>query len=239
MKRRDTIIVAVLVNVSLLIVLFVTATKPKKRLVDTLSSALAGQEGLHTTQVFDLDPKIPLTHNNILQQFSEATPIVLPEASYQEKASSLEEVKFTQHLSNQTTTEVRQDRMNLSPQGPVEKNKEMEEFITIIVKKGDFLERIAKANGTTVANLIKINQLPTTQLKIGQVLKVPAFSHSNNVDMQKSFSGEEEFYIVKEGDSPWTIALRHKMKLEELLQLNDLDEYKARRLKPGDQLRIR
>ncbi len=235
MKRKDTIIVAILVNVSLLIVLFVTATKPKskKNLIEGLSTSLSSQEDLHASQVFDLDPKIPLTHNNLLQQFAETAPIVLPEVSYQDKDSNVEEIKVNQNLSNQVSVEKSQDKTNSHCQSI------SEDFVTIIVKKGDFLEKIAKANNTTVANLIKINQLTTTQLKIGQVLKVPSSSLSTNIEAKRSLNNQEEFYIVKEGDSPWTIALRHKMKLEELLQLNDLDEYKARRLKPGDQLRIR
>lgn len=234
MKRRDTIIVAVLVNVSLLIVLFITATKPngKKRLIESLPATLASQEGLHAPQVFDVDPKIPLTHNNLLQQFAETAPIVLPEVSYQDKNSEIDENKTIQSLPNQVLVEKPQDKV-ISPHVVPS-----EDFINVIVKKGDFLEKIAKANNTTVATLIKINQLTTTQLKIGQVLKVPS-SNQSNVEEVKTLNDQEEFYIVKEGDSPWIIALRHKMKLEDLLQLNDLDEYKARRLKPGDQLRIR
>ncbi|HSX13751.1 MAG TPA: LysM domain-containing protein [Chlamydiales bacterium] len=48
-----------------------------------------------------------------------------------------------------------------------------------------------------------------------------------------------EYYIVKVGDNPWGIAMKHHMKLEELLKLNQLNEEKARKLKPGDRLRTR
>ncbi|ETR79672.1 Membrane-bound lytic murein transglycosylase D precursor [Chlamydia pneumoniae B21] len=56
---------------------------------------------------------------------------------------------------------------------------------------------------------------------------------------QTQTANSENYYIVQEGDSPWTIALRNHIRLDDLLKMNDLDEYKARRLKPGDQLRIR
>jgi LysM repeat protein len=44
---------------------------------------------------------------------------------------------------------------------------------------------------------------------------------------------------MKVGENPWAIAIRHHMKLDELLRLNGLNEEKARKLKPGDRLRIR
>ncbi len=43
---------------------------------------------------------------------------------------------------------------------------------------------------------------------------------------------------MKKGDSPWTIAVKNQMKVEDLLKLNNLNEAQAKRLKPGDQLRI-
>jgi LysM repeat protein len=41
------------------------------------------------------------------------------------------------------------------------------------VKSGDSLERIAKAHKTTVKELQKLNNLTTTQIKVGQKLKMP------------------------------------------------------------------
>jgi LysM repeat protein len=48
-----------------------------------------------------------------------------------------------------------------------------------------------------------------------------------------------DYYTVKVGDNPWMIAMKHHLKLEELLKLNGLNEEKARKLKPGDRLRIK
>ncbi len=48
-----------------------------------------------------------------------------------------------------------------------------------------------------------------------------------------------EYYTVKVGDNPWSIAMKHHMKVEELLKLNGLNEENARKLKPGNRLRIR
>ena len=48
-----------------------------------------------------------------------------------------------------------------------------------------------------------------------------------------------EYYTMKVGDNPWAIAMKHHMKVEELLRLNGLNEERARKLKPGDRLRTR
>jgi LysM repeat protein len=51
--------------------------------------------------------------------------------------------------------------------------------------------------------------------------------------------GEPEYYIVKSGDNPWTIARKFHIKFEDLLRLNNLDQEKAKNLKIGQKLRIK
>lgn len=48
-----------------------------------------------------------------------------------------------------------------------------DKIITITVQKGQNLYRIALEHGTTVEELQKLNNLPTTDIKVGQTLKVP------------------------------------------------------------------
>ncbi len=50
---------------------------------------------------------------------------------------------------------------------------------------------------------------------------------------------EGKYYIVKSGDNPWSVAIKNHIKFDELLRLNNLDEDKAKKLKPGDKLRIK
>lgn len=50
---------------------------------------------------------------------------------------------------------------------------------------------------------------------------------------------KEKFYTVKQGDNPWTIAHKFHISFEKLLELNNLDETKARNLKIGQRLKIR
>ena len=58
----------------------------------------------------------------------------------------------------------------LVPKGSVSSNTGSKQYV---VKKGDSLYQIAKNNGTTVTELINLNNLPTTNLAIGQVLMLP------------------------------------------------------------------
>jgi LysM repeat protein len=50
---------------------------------------------------------------------------------------------------------------------------------------------------------------------------------------------QPEYYVIKSGDNPWTIARKFHIKFEDLLRLNNLDEEKAKNLKIGQKLRIR
>lgn len=110
------------------------------------------------------------------------------------------------------------------------------------VKKGDTLEKIAKAHHTTVDEIIKLNHLPSSFLRVGQVLKLPgekAASAKPAPAEKAPVATGPDYYTVKVGDNPWMIAMKHHLKVEELLKLNGLNEEKARKLKPGDRLRIK
>jgi LysM repeat protein len=50
---------------------------------------------------------------------------------------------------------------------------------------------------------------------------------------------EEKFYVVQSGDNPWKIAKKFHISFEKLLQLNNLNEKRARVLKVGERLKIR
>ena len=107
------------------------------------------------------------------------------------------------------------------------------------VKKGDALEKIARHHHVTVDELMKANQLTSTRLKIGQTLKIPSKHAVASKAEPAAVEESAKFYVVKNGDNPWTIAVKNHMKVEDLLKLNNMNEAQAKRLKPGDKLRIK
>lgn len=84
---------------------------------------------------------------------------------------------------------------------------------TYTVKSGDSLWKIANQYGVTVNELKSLNDLTSDILSIGQVLKIPSSSSSNN-------SGST--YTVKAGDSLWNIANQYGITVDELKNLNNL-----------------
>ncbi|MCF8069634.1 MAG: LysM peptidoglycan-binding domain-containing protein [Desulfobacterales bacterium] len=87
---------------------------------------------------------------------------------------------------------------------------------TYTVRRGDSLWIIAKRYGTTTKKIQEVNNLRNTQLQVGQVLKMPG-SGNIKIDGLKP-------YKVRSGDTPYTIALSHKMTLTRFLTVNNLSK---------------
>ncbi|MGD1999004.1 MAG: LysM peptidoglycan-binding domain-containing protein, partial [Desulfobacterales bacterium] len=102
------------------------------------------------------------------------------------------------------------------------------------VARGDNLWNIAKRYGTTTKKIQEINNLRSTKLYTGQVLKLPG---SNQGRTAKSAAGSKyRVYSVRAGDSAFAIAQQHKMDLNRLLDINRLSN--ASKIFPGQQLYI-
>lgn len=78
-----------------------------------------------------------------------------------------------------------------------------------VVKSGDNLYSIALKYNTTVGELMNNNNLTSSFLQIGQVLKIPT---SNNLGT----------YTVVAGDTLYSIAKRYNMDVNDLKELNNL-----------------
>ena len=85
------------------------------------------------------------------------------------------------------------------------------------VRKGDSLWKIAKRYGVTVSQIKALNGLASSDLHIGQKLKVAAARPQPLPDASKFKS-----YRVQKGDSPYTIAQQHNMALDRFLHINQL-----------------
>ena len=98
------------------------------------------------------------------------------------------------------------------------------------VKRGDSLYSIAKVYGTDVNSLIKLNELKSNVLSIGQKLIIPESDFT--VTEKPSYIT----YIVKRGDSLYSIAKQYNTTVSELMKDNGL---KSTTLSIGQTLRIR
>lgn len=257
MSRKDTIIVAALINAGLLIILFVSALKNPSSTEHAAQSSEknAGKE-LELSRANE--PKVAIGDevDQVLSQYARQNP--LKEA--QVKTASVVEPVSTAAVENVI------EPLAISPQSFVddltaltkasepESQKELQVadkpqtnggFDEVTVKRGDVLEKIARSHHISVQELMRINKLSSSNLKIGQVLKVPAQvlavkpSAPKTEAVASKVEPSTRMYTVKAGDNPWTIAVKNHMKVEDLLRLNNMDEAKARKLKPGDQIRIR
>src|SRR4051812_14462656 len=80
------------------------------------------------------------------------------------------------------------------------------------VKSGDTLDKISKANHTTIQQLKSQNHLTSNLIFPGQILK---FNTLNTKKIDKT-----EKYVVKLGDTLSKIAKRYNLSLSALLKLN-------------------
>ncbi|KPD03532.1 murein transglycosylase D [Moellerella wisconsensis] len=97
------------------------------------------------------------------------------------------------------------------------------------VQSGDTLSSIAKRYNTHPKKIQQINGLKTaSNIKVGQILKITDKQRLENYTKSKSPSS---IYKVKRGDSYYSIAKRHGIKLKDLMNWNS--GVKMADLKPG------
>lgn len=236
MTRRDVIIVSVLLNAGLLGILFLTAVKSDP---DIVSDAADPVKEL-VAQVDD----VPLP------------PITIEEEGLQQPLA-LQPVDEVDHMLREYLPEVPLETVTVElPAEPAPKataaaepKKEVKgQMVEVTVKRGDALEKIARANHTTVEAIKAANGMKNDKLKIGQVLQIPvgtkpaqaSAKHVKEAEPIAAASPSEAvYYTIKSGDNPWKIAKQFHVKFEDLLKLNQLDEDSGRNLKVGDKIRVK
>lgn len=245
MTRKDTILIAVVINAGLLAILFATAiiyddTNKEGNSIE-ISSSLSEIKPLKEEQPPSL---IAVSSgdevDNVLKHYHRPTQASHP---------LLIETSTENYVPEPLTVQAYRQ----------EESKEESFFqcLEITVKKGDSLDKIARGNHTTVSAIKKFNHLQNENLSIGQVLKIPmkkelssplslvnpSLVSSSSISLpvlkQEVDLSLPTYYSVKSGDSPWKIAKQFNVKYEEILKLNQLDEEKARNLKIGDRIRVK
>ncbi|MFI3291376.1 MAG: LysM peptidoglycan-binding domain-containing protein [Opitutales bacterium] len=97
---------------------------------------------------------------------------------------------------------------------------------TYVVKAGDNLTKIAKANKTTLSAIKDLNNLKNNNIYVGQKLKIPAPSESSSIVPQKPLTTKavdsKNVYVVKSGDSLSKVAAQNKTTISAIKELNAL-----------------
>lgn len=254
MNRRDIIIITVLVNTGLLSLLVMMAINTEEEIL--LNQPESNQivfEKL-VAPIEDIEPLI-LAQNTqvatdewdtVLKDYvsSSSSEVVLQDEELQEERPKEERKQVK--VADKKALEVKKEE----PKKITAVEKPAKNTVEVTVKRGDALEKIARANGTTVEKIRALNQLKNDRLVIGQVLLVPFDSEKVQVSQNKLETKPEtsskvlavdevEYYVIKSGDNPWKIAKQFHVKFDDLLKLNHLDEEKARNLKIGDRIRVK
>ena len=254
MTRKDTILIAVVINAGLLAVLFTTAviydTDKEGDQTEFLASAVntkAPESEAQPELIAAVAAEDEVDH--VLKYYTSPQPKntaaeVKPKVVVQQP-----EIKQEQRIVQREAPKVIEPALETSS---------TEQYVEVTVKRGDVLEKIARANKSSVSAIKQANNLTGEHLSIGQVLKVPlkqgGSSSSTSVAKKETVQSKPDakveqkkvvkesdpvYYTVESGDNPWKIAKKFGVKYDEILRLNHLDEDKARNLKIGDRIRVK
>ena len=106
---------------------------------------------------------------------------------------------------------------------------------TYTVKRGDTLSHIAKRFGTTVNELVRLNNIKNPNLiYVGQKLKVSRSASSKSTNSPKA----QQYYTVKKGDTLSHIAVRYKTTVTNLVKLNP-NIKNPNLIFPGQKIRVK
>ena len=82
-------------------------------------------------------------------------------------------------------------------------------FMQYVVQKGDTLYGISKQFGVSVDDLKRVNNLSSSNISVGSVLRIPS-------------SGNVNHYQVQKGDTLYSISKKYNIPVSELVTLNNL-----------------
>ena len=289
MSIKETMISAALINTALLFTLFLTAMGGQHNTMQASGFdrfALTPSKGSFYTHSVNtpetstlpiadkLPQQGPLEHANLNTAHEQHARITsLTTGSQQEYAA--------QPVQSYPLSEQFEPAVQNHTQAGIIQNSPTVQTLHL-VQKGERLEKIAKSYGVSVEQLVAVNELSTTQLKIGQKLTIPStptasaapalskapakiseIAHkgedqtsrnvSQNIQKKKVSQGNASpqktetapgkndpivYHYVEAGENPWIIARKYKISLQRLLDLNNLDQKSAKRLKLGSRLRV-
>lgn len=228
-SRRDTIIIAVLVNTGLLAILLMTAIRTEDEVV---------------VKPAGIEAEIPVAINStkeLMTENAKSPSAKVPVDTVDDALGLYSGNARETHVEEIILDRVEQPLVTATVPKTTPQANTAKEFIDVVVKKGDVLEKIARTNGASVEEIKRVNNLTNDKLTVGQKLRIPVINtkKAGSVVNNQPSLPHATYYVVQSGDNPWKIARQFKMKYEDILLLNDLNEEKARNLQPGDKIRVK
>jgi LysM repeat protein len=247
-NRRDTIIVAVLLNAAIIAVLLIMAVNSDEELLyERPKVAMEVQSGINSNSPDLKVDEVQVQHAAQRGTLMVDLDSVGLDSMLSEYSSSPEEFFL---LAEEQDNGSKSLSSPSQPAAKAENHKLAGDMsgvnvVEIVVKRGDSLDKIARANNSSIEAIRSLNQLKNTNLSIGQKLSIPVNYKKGGTQAAesspsvKAVQAEGEYYTIKSGDTPWKIAKQQQVSMDAILRLNHLNEEKARNLKIGDRIRIR
>lgn len=105
------------------------------------------------------------------------------------------------------------------------------------VRRGDSWWSISRKFGTSVRSLKRVNGRYSNTLRIGQKIAIPGAGtkHASASVKKRALAEKRSNYVVRSGDSLWSISKRYRISVSTLKRSNGLE---SNRIKPGMKLFI-
>lgn len=144
-------------------------------------------------------------------------------------------------LKNEKNIYALADKDEAKREKPLPRYFEMDKRIRYRVRNGDYLGKIAYKYGVRVSDIKRWNGMKSNRIRVGQRLRI----YPKTLREPKKASGKKSkkpkgtytIYVVKKGDSLWTIARKFpKVSAEQIKKWNNI--WSAKSIKPGTKLKI-
>ncbi|MFZ4549720.1 MAG: LysM peptidoglycan-binding domain-containing protein, partial [Bacteroidales bacterium] len=154
---------------------------------------------------------------------------------------------------NAPTKMVVEDELAKNTQAGEKQNGQASKFSSdakyYVVKKGDYLSKVATDQGVTIDELVSWNSLETNNLMTGQKLRINPPDTGNNTKAANSEIAKKAvvdttkadlkmvYYTVKSGDTLWSISQKYSgVTIDQLKEWNKLSGTAG--LKVGQKLKV-
>lgn len=223
-------------------------TRPTQNLQAVDSSGYPMEEKEPSSQANELET-IPPAQPSTIEPMESKTPAPEIEASeYKVKAGdnlskiakrhgvSLSELLEANNLSRNSIIRIGQIIKVPAGGKPVEDSKAMPAQSSnvpttgYVVQKGDSLSKIAIKFNTSVRKIMELNGLKSTNIRVGQKLKLPEVNSAKLSDRAESLKGKRVHKLAK-GETLGLLSKKYNVSIAKLMDLNSIKD--PRKIRAG------